>query len=85
MGHAGFRIYIPTYNDSEAVRETLESCADLPVLIIDNGSSKEHVQALSQMEGPNRQIIFHRQNIGRVENWAFCVEHFLQSGDNGPV
>ncbi len=69
--------YIPSFNDSELVRESLASSPDWNVVISDNASDEPHLSALA---GDRVQVIRHAKNLGRVGNWKFCVGHFIESG-----
>jgi hypothetical protein len=77
------RCYVPSFNDSDAVCQTVASCNGLPVVIVDNGSEPEHVAVLRDLEQrePGCTVVYHGHNRGRVENWAFCVQHFLDHSD----
>ncbi len=77
------RCYVPSYNDSDAVRQTVASCVGLPVVVVDNNSEPEHVRILRELEEdePNCTVVYHDHNRGRIENWAFCVQHFLDHTD----
>src|SRR5262245_37958085 len=72
--------YIPSYNDSDWVRESLASVPDWDVVISDNASSPEHRAALAALASPRVRIGRHEASLGRVGNWRFCVEHFIHSG-----
>lgn len=72
--------YIPSYNDSELVSESLSSCIDWDVVISDNASDEPHRSKLAAMAGPRVQVIRQPNSLGRVGNWKFCVDHFLASG-----
>lgn len=72
--------YIPSYNDSDWVKESLVSIADWDVVIADNASDEPHRSALERLAGPRVRIIRHEKSLGRVGNWRACVEHFLANG-----
>ena len=72
--------YIPSYNDSDWVRESLASIPDWDVVISDNGSDEPHRSALVDLAGPRVRVVRHEKSLGRVGNWRACVEHFLASG-----
>lgn len=72
--------YIPSYNDSDLVAESLASCVDWDVVISDNASDEPHQSALQALAGPRVQIVRQPKSLGRVGNWRFCVEHFVRSG-----
>lgn len=72
--------YIPSYNDSELVAESLASSPDWDVVISDNASDEPHRSALLALAGPRVQVIRQEKSLGRVGNWRFCVRHFVESG-----
>lgn len=72
--------YIPSYNDSELVVESLATSLDWNVVISDNASDEPHRSALLALAGPRVQVIRQQQSLGRVGNWLFCVRHFIESG-----
>ncbi len=72
--------YIPSYNDSQLVRESLASVADWDVVISDNASDEPHRAALAALAGPRVSVIRHETSLGRVGNWKSCVRHFVDSG-----
>jgi glycosyltransferase involved in cell wall biosynthesis len=72
--------YIPSYNDSHWVKESLASTPDWDVVISDNASDEPHRSALGELAGPRVRIVRHEASLGRVGNWRACVEHFLSSG-----
>jgi hypothetical protein len=72
--------YIPSYNDSDWVKESLASSGDWDVVIADNASDEPHRSALAALAGPRVRVVRHETSLGRVGNWQACVEHFLASG-----
>jgi len=72
--------YIPSYNDSHFVQESLASLPDWDVVISDNASAEPHSAALRALTGPRVQIVRHEKSLGRVGNWKFCASHFVESG-----
>jgi hypothetical protein len=74
-----FVCYIPSYNDSELVAESVNSSPDWDIVISDNASDEPHRSWLAAMAGPRVQVIRQAKSLGRVGNWRFCVEHFLTS------
>jgi glycosyltransferase involved in cell wall biosynthesis len=72
--------YIPSYNDSEWVRESLASLADWQVVISDNASCEPHREALRALAGGRVKVIRQEKSLGRVGNWQFCIDHFIHSG-----
>jgi glycosyltransferase involved in cell wall biosynthesis len=72
--------YIPSYNDSEWVKESLASVPDWDVVISDNGSSELHRDALVALASPRVRVVRQEKSLGRVGNWRFCVDHFIDSG-----
>ena len=72
--------YIPSYNDSQFVAESLASSPDWEVVISDNASDEPHASALAALAGPRVQVVRREKSLGRVGNWKFCVEHFIHSG-----
>ena len=74
-----FTLYIPSYNDSELVAQTLASSLDWNVVISDNCSDERHRKALAAMAGAHVQVIHQTRQLGRVGNWRFCLEHFVNS------
>ncbi|MGD9720841.1 MAG: glycosyltransferase [Pirellulales bacterium] len=75
--------YLPSYNDSELVAQSLATVPDWDVVISDNASDPAHAAALDRLAGPRVQIIHQPRQLGRVGNWRFCVEHFLSGGAGG--
>ncbi len=74
--------YVPSYNDSDAVRLSVESAGELPCVVSDNASEPEHALHLSRLaDERDGRVTLVRQprNLGRLGNWDFCVRHFLQS------
>jgi len=69
--------YIPSYNDSELVAESLASCVGWDVVISDNASDEPHRSNLAAMADPRVQVVHQPRSLGRVGNWKFCVDHFL--------
>lgn len=69
--------YIPSYNDSDWVAESLSSCIGWDVVISDNASDEPHRSNLAAMAGPGVQVIRQPRSLGRVGNWKFCIDHFL--------
>lgn len=74
-----FVCYIPSYNDSDLVAESVSSSPDWDIVISDNASDEPHRSKLAAMAGPRVQVIRQAKSLGRVGNWRFCVEHFLTS------
>lgn len=72
--------YIPSYNDSHFAGESLRSSPDWDVVISDNASDEPHASALAAMAGPRIQVVRQEKSLGRVGNWKFCVQHFIESG-----
>lgn len=79
------RVYVPSYNNSHEVAQTVATCRGLVTLVSDNGSNGEHVAALHRLQERESdcEIVFHQHNQGRVANWAFCVRHFIEHGSGG--
>ena len=76
-------VYIPSYNNSDAVAASVASCPDgVPIVIADNASDEAH-QARLQALTERCRVVAHPANIGRVENWAWCVRDFVQGADAG--
>lgn len=75
-----FALYIPTHNDSLAAIQSVQSATDWQVFVVDNGSAHEHREAIASLASPRITVIMHDRNIGRVQNWKLCVEHFQASG-----
>jgi hypothetical protein len=75
-----FVCYLPSYNDSELLRESLASCGEWNVVISDNASSEPHRSALAALASDRVRVIRHETSLGRVGNWKFCVRHFIESG-----
>lgn len=71
--------YIPSYNDSPFVAESLSSSPDWEVVISDNASDEPHRSALAALASPRVQVVRQEKSLGRVGNWKFCVEHFIAS------
>jgi hypothetical protein len=72
--------YIPSYNDSELVAESLATVPEWEVVISDNASAPDHAEALDRMAGQRVRVIHQPRQLGRVGNWKFCVSHFIESG-----
>ncbi|MGD9720840.1 MAG: glycosyltransferase [Pirellulales bacterium] len=75
--------YLPSYNDSELVAQSLATVPDWDVVISDNASDPAHAAALDRLASPRVQVIHQPRQLGRVGNWQFCVEHFLSGGTGG--
>lgn len=63
-----FSIVIPTYNRADSVLDTLQSCfeqtcSDLEVIVVDDGSTDNTVEVLQAVEDP-RLVIVQQQNAG---------------------
>jgi hypothetical protein len=74
--------YIPSYNNSEHVGDSIRSAQGLPCIIVDNNSTDEHLSHLERLaaDRDNVSLLRHNVNLGRMANWEFCVRHFLHSG-----
>jgi glycosyltransferase involved in cell wall biosynthesis len=72
--------YIPSYNDSALVSESLSTVSDWEVVISDNASEAAHAAALDRLAGDRVRVIHQPKQLGRVGNWKFCVSHFIDSG-----
>jgi hypothetical protein len=72
--------YIPSFNDSDLVSQSLASSRDWNVVISDNASDEPHARALAALAGDRVKVIRHQKNLGRVGNWKLCVNHFIESG-----
>jgi hypothetical protein len=72
--------YIPSYNDSQLAADSLASSGDWEVVISDNASDEPHASALAALASERVTVVRQPRSLGRVGNWRFCVEHFLQSG-----
>jgi hypothetical protein len=75
-----FVCYIPSFNDSDLVRDSVASSQDWDVIISDNGSAEPHRSALAELAGERVRVIHHPKTVHRVEHWKWCVNHFIQSG-----
>ena len=75
-----FVCYMPSYNDSELVAESLATIPDWEVVISDNASDGPHRETLDRLASPRVQVIHQPEQLGRVGNWKFCVSHFVASG-----
>ena len=80
MSH--FVCYIPSYNDSHFVQESLASIPDWDVVISDNASDEPHRSALRALSSSRVQVIRQEKPLGRVGNWKFCASHFVDSGSS---
>ncbi len=63
-----FSVVIPTYNRSVSVLDTLRSCfeqtcADLEVVVVDDGSSDDTLAVLATINDP-RLVVVHQENAG---------------------
>lgn len=74
--------YIPSYNDSHFVQESLASIPDWDVVISDNASDEPHRSALRALSSSCVQVIRQEKPLGRVGNWKFCASHFVDSGSS---
>lgn len=72
--------YIPSYNDSPLVEESIASSPGWEIVISDNASAEPHRTALAALANERVQVIRHDRSLGRVGNWRFCVDHFIGSG-----
>jgi hypothetical protein len=72
--------YIPSYNDSPWVAESVATSPDWEIVISDNASEAPHAGALQAMASPRVQVVRQEESLGRVGNWKFCIEHFIRSG-----
>jgi len=72
--------YIPSYNDSHLVRESLATLPDWDVVISDNASDEPHGSALTALASHRVRVVRQPSSLGRVGNWKACVQHFLASG-----
>lgn len=72
--------YIPSYNDSHLVRESLATLDDWDVVISDNASDEPHGSALKALTSSRVCVVRQQHSLGRVGNWKACVQHFLASG-----
>jgi glycosyltransferase involved in cell wall biosynthesis len=75
--------YIPSYNDSDWVKESLASIADWDVVIADNASDEPHRSALERLAGPRVRILRHEKSLGRVGNWRRASSTFSQAAPIG--
>jgi glycosyltransferase involved in cell wall biosynthesis len=75
-----FVCYIPSFNDSDYVRESLASLPEWDVVISDNASAEPHRSVLDSFASDRVRIVRHQKSLGRVGNWKSCVEHFVDSG-----
>ncbi|MFZ5829166.1 MAG: hypothetical protein ACOY3P_03725, partial [Planctomycetota bacterium] len=74
--------YIPSYENSLLVCESVASARGLPCVVVDNGSLPEHMkrlEALAESSCGQVTLIHHARDLGRLANWEFCLEHFRQS------
>jgi glycosyltransferase involved in cell wall biosynthesis len=69
------KIYLPVYNVA-AWAKSFEIPRDVKIVAADNASSDGTADIL---EKRGIEVIRHQTNIGRVENWEFCLRHFLAS------
>jgi hypothetical protein len=72
--------YIPSFNNSEEVLDSVATTGNLPCVVVDNASDALHRERLRGSLPERASLIQHETNLGRVGNWNFCVEHFAQSG-----
>ncbi len=72
--------YIPSYNDSAWVKESLSTLSDWDVVISDNASDEPHRSALAALAGERVRVVRHEVSLGRVGNWKACVADFVSSG-----
>lgn len=75
----GFTLYIPTHNDSQAAIQSVQSAPDWRIIVVDNNSEPEHREAIASLASPRVKVVLHNQDIGRVNNWQWCVRDFLAS------
>jgi glycosyltransferase involved in cell wall biosynthesis len=72
--------YIPSFNDSDLVRQSLATLDDWDVVISDNASDEPHRVALAALASDRVRVVRQPTPLGRVGNWKACVEHFRASG-----
>lgn len=73
-------LYIPSHNDSHAAIESVGSSPTWRTIISDNASDGDHAEALQSLASPRVTVIRHEEDLGRLGNYAWCVEHFKSSG-----
>lgn len=71
-------VYIPTYNSKLDLITSVKSAEKLNVVVIDNNSESEYDELLNSLKD-KITVIKNPYNLGRVGNWAACVEHFKNS------
>ena len=64
-----FSIVIPVYNRAKLVGRTLRSCfsqtfADFEIIVVDDGSTDESVQAVQEFDDPRLTVVCHERNRG---------------------
>lgn len=73
--HEPLRVYLPVYNVASWA-ERFELPQGVKLIAADNASSDGTADIL---EKRGIEVIRHKENIGRVENWEFCLQHFVKS------
>ena len=69
-------VYIPLYNSAQWCEE-LQLVEGFRYIASDNCSEDGSGEILRRK---GVEVITQSQNLGRVGNWEFCVQHFLESG-----
>jgi glycosyltransferase involved in cell wall biosynthesis len=72
---SSFRIYLPIYN-AVAWAKSFEIPQGVKIIAVDNASTDGTADVL---QNRGIDVIRHPRNIGRVENWDFCLRHFIAS------
>ena len=69
-------VYVPLYNNAPWA-ESLEMLSGFEYIAMDNCSEDAGAKILA---GKGAKVFRHDENLGRIRNWASCVEHFLDTG-----
>ncbi|MDW1149256.1 glycosyltransferase [Mannheimia haemolytica] len=69
---------IPHYNHSTTIGKVVAEllALDLPVLVVDDGSSIEHQAVLKTLESDKVRLVF-RENLGQIRPLVFAVNRFM--------
>lgn len=75
-------IIIPHYNHSDKIKGVIESLQafDLPILVVDDGSSETHLNALRELNFARLEIYYRQQNGGKGSAMKTGLTQAYQQG-----
>ncbi|PJG85406.1 glycosyltransferase family 2 protein [Conservatibacter flavescens] len=75
-------VIIPHYNHSATIGKVIEQVItfELPVLVVDDGSSEEHKQRLAKLEKGNVSVVYCSQNGGKGAAVKIGLQEAFQRG-----